>query len=262
MNSLLVINTSWRESFFAKIKQLQGYSILVIQIIKKISTVSKNWISVQNEMYLIGAKAVVLVTVGGMFSGVILAIETGHNLEKFGATLMISRTVSYGMIRELGPVITGLLLAARTGAKNTSEIGAMQLSEQIDALNAFGLSPVEKLVVPRVVAAIIMFLPLTLIADIAGVLGGMFIANTNFHIDLAYFWNTALHILEFKDVFVGVAKPLFFSFFISSIGCYYGLSTRRSTTNLGKNAINSVVTSSIVVILLDFVFTKVVWELM
>lgn len=250
------------ESFRLKIKMLQEYCFLVVRIFEKVSTTRKNWDVVQTEMYLIGAKAVLLVLVGGLFSGVILAIETGHNLEKFGATLMVSRTVSYGMIRELGPVITGLLLAARTGAKNTSEIGAMQLSEQIDALRAFGLNPVEKLVVPRVVAALIMFLPLTLIADIAGVLGGMFVANTNFHIDLAYFWNTALHILEFKDVFVGTAKPICFSFFISSIGCFYGLSTKGNTTNLGKNAINSVVTSSVVVILLDFIFTKVVWELM
>lgn len=258
-----VLNIGFKnEAFLAKIKMLQEYFFMVINIFKNISSIKKNRLVIQSEMYLIGAKAVLLVLIGGLFSGVILAIETGHNLEKFGATLMVSRTVSYGMIRELGPVITGLLLAARTGAKNTSEIGAMQLSEQLDALNAFGLNPIEKLVVPRVMAALIMFLPLTLIADIAGVIGGMFIANANFHIDLAYFWNTALHILEFKDVFVGTIKPIFFAFFISSIGCFYGMTTRGNTTNLGKNAINSVVTSSIVVILLDFIFTKVVWELM
>lgn len=251
-----------RKVFLNKIKQLQDYSLLVIDIFKKFPTVRKNWGSVLNEMYLIGTRAITLVALGGLFSGVVLAIETGHNLEKFGATLMISRTIAYGMIRELGPAITGLLLAARTGAKNTSEIGAMQLSEQIDALTAFGLNPVEKLVVPRVVAALIMFLPLTLIADITGTIGGMFIASTTFNIDLAYFWNTALNILDFKDIFVGTMKPIFFSFFIASIGCYYGLITKGGTTNLGKNSINSIVMSSIVVLFLDFIFTKVVWEIM
>ena len=251
-----------KDSFLTKIGFLQEYSLLVCEILKKISTVWKNRESVKNEMYLIGTRALPLIALGGLFSGVILAIETGHNLEKFGATLMISRTVSYGMIRELGPAITGLLLAARTGAKNTSEIGSMQLSEQVDALRAFGLNPVEKLVVPRVVAALLMFLPLTMIADIVGIFGGMFIASTTFHIDLAYFWNTALHILEFKDIFVGTFKPIFFSFFIASIGCYYGLITKGGTANLGKNAINSVVTSSVVVLLSDFIFTKVVWEIM
>jgi phospholipid/cholesterol/gamma-HCH transport system permease protein len=262
MQALINLQNSLLQSFLSKIKQLQDYSFLIINIFRKFSTARKNWNSVLNEMYLIGTRAITLISLGGLFSGVILAIESGHNLEKFGATLMISRTVSYGMIRELGPAISGLLLAARTGAKNTSEIGAMQLSEQIDALNAFGLDPVEKLVVPRVVAALVMFLPLTLIADLAGIIGGMFITNMTFHIDLAYFWNTAMHILEFKDIFVGTMKPLVFSFFIASIGCYYGLITKGGTSNLGKNAINSVVTSSIVVLLLDFIFTKVVWELM
>ncbi|MCU7494609.1 MAG: ABC transporter permease [Ignavibacteria bacterium] len=249
-------------SFTEKIQKLQDYSLMVADVFRLSPSIGKNRASVLSEMYLIGTQAVFLVLVGGLFTGVILAIETGHNLEKFGATLMISRTVSYGMIRELGPAITGLLLAARTGAKNTSEIGAMQLSEQIDALKAFGLNPVEKLVIPRVFAALIMFLPLTMIADMAGILGGMFITNMTFNIDLAYFWNTAIHILQFKDIFVGAFKPILFSFFIASISCFYGLITRGGTTNLGKNAIHSVVTSSMVVILLDFIFTKVVWEIM
>jgi len=249
-------------SFTDKVKKLQEYSFLVVDIFKLSPSALKNRASVLSEMYLIGTQAVFLVLVGGLFTGVILAIETGHNLEKFGATLMISRTVSYGMIREIGPAITGLLLAARTGAKNTSEIGAMQLSEQIDALKAFGLNPVEKLIVPRVIAALIMFLPLTMIADMAGILGGMFITNMTFHIDLSYFWNTAIHILEFRDIFVGACKPVLFSFFIASISCFYGLITKGGTTNLGKNAIHSVVMSSMVVILLDFIFTKVIWEIM
>jgi len=254
-------NSLWH-SFLNKIKELQDYTFLIVNIFEKLPAVRKNRSSLLNEMYLIGTKAIALISLGGLFSGVILAIESGHNLEKFGATLLISRTVSLGMIRELGPVITGLLLAARTGAKNTSEIGAMNLSEQVDALRAFGLNPVEKLVVPRVVAALIMFFPLTMIANFTGIIGGMFITNITFHVDLAYFWNTAIHAMLLKDIFVGSIKPIFFSFFISSIGCYYGLITNGGTTNLGKNAINSVVTSSIVVLMLDFVFTKVVWELM
>lgn len=253
---------SFKLSFTEKIRKLQDYSFLVADLFKLIPAVGRNRKAVLSEMYLIGTQAVLLVLVGGLFTGIILAIETGHNLEKFGATLMISRTVSYGMIRELGPAITGLLLAARTGAKNTSELGAMQLSEQIDALKAFGLNPVEKLVLPRVTAALIMFLPLTMIADMAGILGGMVITKVTFHIDLSYFWNTALNILMFRDIFVGVFKPVFFSFFIASISCFYGLMTKGGTTILGKNAIHSVVTSSMVVIVLDFIFTKVVWEVM
>ncbi|HEX2963459.1 MAG TPA: ABC transporter permease [Ignavibacteriales bacterium] len=256
------VTSTAKNSFTEKIKKLQEYSFLVSDIFRLSPTAAQNRGAILSEMYLIGTQAVLLVLVGGLFTGIILAIETGHNLEKFGATFMISRTVSYGMIRELGPAITGLLLAARTGAKNTSEIGTMQLSEQIDALRAFGLNPVVKLVIPRVAAALIMFLPLTMIADMAGILGGMFITKMTFNIDLAYFWNTAINILAFRDIFVGTFKPIFFSFFISSISCFYGLITRGGTANLGKNAINSVVISSMVVILLDFIFTKVIWEIM
>mgnify|MGYP001447690157 CR=1 FL=1 len=254
--------TKIHDAVYAKISSLQDYTYLLMDICKNILSVKNNWTDTLKEMYVIGTKALMLVTLGGLFCGIILAIEAGHNLEMFGATTLIGHTVSLGMIRELGPVITGLLLASRTGAKNTSEIGAMQLSEQIDALRAFGISPVEKLVIPRLVAAIIMFFPLTLIADIAGFLGGMLSTYQTFHVDYSFFWDSAIRVLKMKDLFVGCIKPIFFAFFISSISCYYGLTTRGGTTDLGKKSINAVVVSSIVVLALDFIFTKVVWELM
>ncbi|MEW6508869.1 MAG: ABC transporter permease [Bacteroidota bacterium] len=241
---------------------LEEFALIIRDLASGILTLKDNMDETLNEMYLIGSKALPLVFLGGLFTGVILAIETGHQLKIFGATSLISRTVSLGMVRELGPVVTGLLLAARTGAKNSSEIGAMKLSDQIDALIAFGLNPVNKLVLPRTVAALIMFLPLTLIADITGILGGMLIANQTFQIDLALFWNTAIDALKMKDLFVGFTKPFFFGFFISTISCYFGLRTKGGTSGLGKNTINAVVYSSITILILDFIFTKIVWELL
>jgi phospholipid/cholesterol/gamma-HCH transport system permease protein len=213
------------------------------------------------EMYWIGSKAFLLVFLGGLFTGIVLAIETGHQLNTFGAKTLVGRTVSMGMVREIGPVITGLLLAARTGAKNASEIGAMQLSEQIDALRAFGTNPIQKLLLPRTIAALVMFLPLTMIADMTGILGGMVVTKMSLQIDTSFFWNSAIHALELKDVVIGCVKPVFFAFFISTISCYFGFSTTGGTTGLGKNTINAVVVSSLVVLILDFFFAKVVWEL-
>lgn len=238
------------------------YWIIVSDLISGIRTIRENWDETMTEMYLLGTKAIPLVLLGGLFTGVILAIETGHQLKIFGATSLISRTVSLGMVRELGPVVTGLLLAARTGAKNSSEIGAMKLSDQIDALTAFGFNPVHKLILPRTAAAIIMFLPLTLIADITGILGGMLIANQTFQIETALFWDTAINALKVRDLFVGFAKPFFFAFFISTISCYFGLRTTGGTFGLGKNTINAVVYSSIVILVIDFIFTKIVWEVL
>ena len=165
------------------------------------------------------------------------------------------------MVRELGPVITGLLLAARTGAKNASEIGAMQLSEQIDALRAFGTSPIQKLVFPRTLAALVMFLPLTLIADTVGIIGGMIVTKLSLGVDTSFFWQSVVNSLKLKDIVVGFSKPIFFGFFISTISCYYGFSTTGGTTGLGRNTINAVVISSMVVLIIDFIFTKVIWEL-
>lgn len=238
------------------------YGIIVSDLLAGIRFIRENWDETLTEMYLLGTKAIPLVLLGGLFTGVILAIETGHQLKIFGATSLISRTVSLGMVRELGPVVTGLLLAARTGAKNSSEIGAMKLSDQIDALTAFGFNPVHKLILPRTAAAIIMFLPLTLIADITGILGGMLIANQTFQIETALFWDTAINALKVRDLLVGFAKPFFFAFFISTISCYFGLRTTGGTSGLGKNTISAVVNSSIVILVIDFIFTKIVWEVL
>lgn len=205
---------------------LQDQTLLLKNIVVNLGAVKEHWDDTIQEMYLVGTKSLLLVFLGGIFSGVILAIETGHQLKIFGATALISRTVSLGMVRELGPVVTGLLLAARTGAKNASELGAMQLSDQIDALRAFGADPIRRLVVVRTIAATLMFLPLTLIADIAGILGGMLVANQTFHVDMNSFWNTAISVLEMKDLFVGFIKPLFYGFFVGSMSCYFGLKTK------------------------------------
>lgn len=241
---------------------LEEYTLFTFRILKNFRSGLHEFEETLKEMYVIGTKALLMVITGGLFAGIILAVESGHSLELFAATTLIGKTISLGMIRELGPVITGLLLASRTGAKNTSELGAMQLSEQIDALQAFGLNPIRKLVVPRVIAALVMFLPLTLIADISGMLGGVFISHQTFHIDFAYLINTMVSVLKMKDLLVGFLKPVFFGFFISSISCYYGLSTRGGTNNLGKNAISSVVMSSLAVLALDLIFTKVIWEVL
>lgn len=244
------------------IEWLQEFTFLNRDVFAHIGSIKDNWSETVQEMYLIGTKSIFLIFLGGLFTGVILTIETGHQLEVFGATAWIAKTVSLGMVRELGPVITGLLLAARTGAKNTSEIGAMQLSEQIDALKAFGADPIEKLVIPRTIAALIMFLPLTLVADIVGIVGGMIVSNQTFNSDINTFWNTAVISLKMKDLFVGFLKPFFFAYFIATISCYFGLTTRGGTAGLGKNTINAVVYSSALILVIDFIFTKVVWELL
>jgi phospholipid/cholesterol/gamma-HCH transport system permease protein len=249
------------EAFKLSLLKLQDYTFLVFVLFKGFISNLKYLQDAIKEMYWIGAKAFRLIFLGGLFVGIILAIETGHQLDLFGAKTLVGRTVALGMVRELGPVITGLLLAARTGAKNASEIGAMQLSEQIDALRAFGTSPIQKLVFPRMLAALVMFLPLTLISDMVGIVGGMVVTKFSLGVDTSFFWHSAINSLGLKDIVVGFTKPIFFGFFISTISCYYGFSTTGGTTGLGRNTINAVVVSSMVVLIIDFIFTKLIWAL-
>ena len=249
-------------TFKKKILLLQEYTLMLKELFLSIKLINKCKRDAVNEMYLVGSQAFLLVLLGGVFMGIILELETGHQLDLFGAKTLVGRNVALGMVRELGPKITGLLLAARTGAKNASELGSMQISEQIDALRAFGTSPILKLVMPRTIAAMVMFLPLTAIADISGILSGMIVTKLSLHVDTSFFWHSAVSSVFLKDIFVGFAKPILFVYFIATISCFYGFNTRGGTSALGKNTINAVVVSSLIVLVLDFVFTKVVWELL
>lgn len=242
--------------------RLQEYSIFTYETLRSLPAAWRYRRDTLEQMYLIGAQSFIIVFLAGLFMGIIMAIEGGHRLETFGAKMLIGRTTSLALFRELGPVITGLMLAARTGAKNASELGSMQVSEQIDALRAFGTNPIEKLAVPRLVAALVMFLPLTLVADLVGLIGGMFVSDLWLNVDKSFFWQSAIYDLKVKDLVVGFAKPVVFSFFISTISCYYGLGTTGGTIGVGRAAVNAVVVSSVVVLFNDFIFTKVIWAVL
>ncbi|HYQ87006.1 MAG TPA: ABC transporter permease [Bacteroidota bacterium] len=258
----LVRNISPIRAFKRSILRLQEYSIFTFENVRSLSSAWRYRRDTLEQMYLIGAQSFLIVFLSGLFMGIIMAIEGGHRLETFGAKLLVGRTTSLALVRELGPVITGLMLAARTGAKNASELGSMQVSEQIDALRAFGTNPIEKLAVPRLIAALIMFLPLTLVADLVGIVGGMFVSQLWLHVDPSFYWHSAVHDLKVKDLVVGFAKPVIFAFFISTISCYYGLGTTGGTVGVGRAAVNAVVVASVVVLFNDFIFTKVIWSIL
>jgi phospholipid/cholesterol/gamma-HCH transport system permease protein len=249
-------------AFKRKLLALQGYSIFVYENVRALPSAWRYRRDTLEQMYIIGAQAFMIAFLSGLFMGVIMAIEAGHRLETFGAKLLVGRTTALALVRELGPVITGLMMAARTGAKNASELGSMQVSEQIDALRAFGTNPIEKLAVPRLVAALVMFMPLTLVADLVGLVGGMFVSDVWLHVDKGYYWHSAVHDLKMKDIIVGFGKPVVFSFFISTISCYYGLTTTGGTVGVGRSAVNAVVVASTAVLFNDFIFTKVIWTIL
>lgn len=209
-----------------------------------------------DQMNYIGIGALLLVLTASLSVGLVLALEWGTRLERFGAKNLMGRIVSISVIREIGPIITGLMVAGRTGSKVAAELGSMKVTEQIDALKAFGTDPIKKLVIPRQIATVAMILPLAIMADTIAILGGYLMAILFLHTDSNIFWISALDSLEIKDLTIGLVKPLFFGYIISTISCYFGLYTRGGAEGVGRSATRAVMYSSLSVLIWDFLISK------
>ena len=173
----------------------------------------------------------------------------------------LGRIVAIGVIREIGPVLAGIMIAARTGSMVAAELGSMKVTDQIDALRALGADPIEYLVMPRQIASVLTLLPLTLFCDLMGVIGGWVIAVTLLNTSSSFYWDSALDTLLFKDLAVGFIKPVFFGWIIASISSHYGLYTRGGAAGVGVSATKAVVASTLTVLATDFVLGKLILTL-
>jgi phospholipid/cholesterol/gamma-HCH transport system permease protein len=205
---------------------------------------------------LIGVGSVPVVVLTGFFTGAVLALQSANSLARFGALSLTGQLVSLSMVRELGPVLTGLMVAGRNASGMASELGSMKVTEQIDAMRALGTDPTKKLVTPRVVASVIMLFFLTIISDLVGLCGGFIIAYFTLGLDSYQYWNTAYQSLVYGDVFMGLTKPLLFGFVISTIGCYYGLTAHGGTQGVGRATTQAVVAASVVMLVVNLVYTR------
>jgi phospholipid/cholesterol/gamma-HCH transport system permease protein len=202
----------------------------------------------------IGSLPIVILT--GFFTGGVLALQSASSLAQFGATAITGELVSLSMIKELGPVLTSLLVSGRNASGMASELGSMMVTEQIDAMRALGTDPYKKLVTPRIFATIFMLFFLTIISDAVGTLGGAFVAVFMLGQDGSQYFHTAYQTLLFPDVLQGLVKPLVFGFIIATIGCYYGMNTRGGTQGVGRSTTQAVVVSSVLIIAVDFVISR------
>ncbi|MDZ7264355.1 MAG: ABC transporter permease [candidate division KSB1 bacterium] len=210
------------------------------------------------QFYQLGNQALPLVILATVFVSIVLSLETGKKLEPFGAKLMLGRVVVIAVLRELGPVITGLMMAGRVGAKIVSEIGNMVLTEQVDALRAYGTNPIRRLIVPRVFAALAVMLPLTIISDAIGIIGGSFSAIVLLDVDFQFFWLSVQQGPSLKDLTVGIIKPPFFGLLIGTISAYLGYNLRGGSEGMGQAATRTVMLTSIGVLLMDFILTIII----
>jgi phospholipid/cholesterol/gamma-HCH transport system permease protein len=205
---------------------------------------------------LIGVGSLPIVVLTGTFTGAVLALNTRGTLEQFGALSLTGELVVLSMVKELGPVLTSLMVAGRNASGMASELGSMQVTEQLDAMRALGTDPYKKLVTPRVVSTVFMMFFLTIISDLMGLIGGWFISSFWIGLDSSQYWNETYQSLKFSDVFMGLVKPVFFGFIIATVGCYYGITTRGGTQGVGRSTTQAVVVASVLIIAVDFFVTK------
>jgi phospholipid/cholesterol/gamma-HCH transport system permease protein len=208
------------------------------------------------QMDIIGVGSLVITMLTGFFTGAVLALQTSNTLSSFGAVGYTGQLVSVSLVRELGPVLTAIVVAGRVGSGIASELGSMLVSEQINAMRALGTDPSKKLVTPRVFASITMVPVLTIICDLVGVLGGFFVAYFLLGISPVLYLTSAYDRLTYSDLVQGLIKPPIFGFIIAVVGCYCGLRTYGGTQGVGRSTTQSVVTSMILVFVSDFFITR------
>jgi len=209
------------------------------------------------QMVFMGTKSIVIVFFVCFFTGIVLAMQSAYQLQKMGGVIYVASLVSIAICRELGPVLTALVLAGRIGAAITAEIGSMKVNEQIEALETMGINPIRYLVAPKVAALFLMLPCLTVVGDLAGMLGGFLVGVGDLQINAHLYLQTAFKFLTLKDVYTGLSKSLVFALIISLVGCYQGLNTKGGAVGVGKATTVSVVTSFIMIIIADCIVTGI-----
>lgn len=244
------------------ILQVQDYLKLVGQVARGLVTrpLYAREIVVQLEAIGIGSLTVVILT--GTFTGMVLALQSGMTLDQFGGRDIVGRLVSASMVKELGPVLTALMVTGRVGSGIAAELGSMVVTDQISALRALGADPIRKLVIPRVVAGTLMMPVLTVISDACGIVGGWIISSMQLRVAGSVYWNNVVQGLFMDDLWMGLIKPIAFGFVLVTIGCQVGLATSGGTQGVGRATTRAVVGASVAVLAVDFLLTKLLIALM
>jgi phospholipid/cholesterol/gamma-HCH transport system permease protein len=214
------------------------------------------WRATLQQFEVIAVRSLPLVALTALFTGMVLALQTAFGLSRFGAKPYVGSIVGLAIVRELGPVLAALMVGGRVGAGITSELGSMTVTEQVDAIRAMGADPVQKLVLPRVLAATIGLPMLTALAIVLGVFGGLVIADLEYAIAPSFYLQTVTTTVTIGDFFAGVTKTFVFGWIIAMVGCSVGLSTTGGTEGVGRATTRTVVAASISVLVSDFFLTK------
>ena len=240
---------------------LGGLGLMVHQVMRELGRRPVHVYLIVEQIYHIGVRSAGLILVTSISTGMVMALQFGLGLEKFGGKLYIPKIVALSIVREMGPVFCSLMIAARVGAGIASEIGSMTVTQQIDAMRALGTSPIKRIVIPRIIACFISLPLLCAIGDVFGVLGSMVVGVTELGLDPMFYLEKAFTTVTVLDFLTGIGKTAFFALFISIVSCYFGLTVKGGTQGVGSATTRAVVVSSVLVLVGDFFLTKLFFML-
>lgn len=242
----------------APIFTFQEFILLAGRTFRGIPRKPSYWDDVFLQMDLIGVGSLPVVCLTGFFSGAVMALQMSRALQTYGATSQVGQIVAITLVREMGPVLTALMVAGRNSSGMASELGSMKVTEQIDAMRALGTDPVMKLVKPRVIATAVVLPILTVLADFLGLVGGYIVACVMLSLTTGtQYWNSSWRSLEYNDIGQGLLKPFVFAIVLSLVGCYYGMSTTGGTQGVGRATTQAVVVASVWVVVLTFLIGRI-----
>ncbi|MBL8142498.1 MAG: ABC transporter permease [Acidobacteria bacterium] len=242
--------------------EVQEYVRLLGQCTRAIVTPPFYWHDIVEQFDAIGIGSMAVVVLTGLFTGAVLALQSGFTLDQFGARSEVGRLVGASMVKELGPVLTALMVSGRVGSGIAAELGSRVVTEQITALRALGTDAGRQLVVPGVLAGLVMVPALTVISIAVGLAGAWLVTVGQLRVASSIYWSSVFGGLFVQDVYMGLIKPFVLGFVIVTIGCHVGLRTSGGTQGVGRSTTTAVVASSVAVLAADFFITKLlIWTL-
>ncbi|HET9316007.1 MAG TPA: ABC transporter permease [Vicinamibacteria bacterium] len=239
-----------------KVRAVQDYVLLSARGLTALVSGRRYVPEMVVQMDSLGVQSLSIVVLTGMFTGMVLALQSAASLDVFGARPYVGRLVCVSMVRELGPVLTALMVTGRVGSGMAAELGSMVVTQQIDALRVLGSDPVRKLVAPRLLAGVVMVPILTVISDALGIFGGGLLSVLSLNLNWTYYWRSVAEALVLNDLVMGLSKPVVFGFILTSVGCHMGLTTTGGTQGVGVATTRSVVVASVLILATDLFMTK------
>ncbi len=244
------------DAFKQLLANIQDYSLMAGRSLANLASGPRYFQDILDQMDDIGVGSLPIVLMAGFFIGAVMVLQTGSQFTRFGQTALTGDVVAIALVRELGPTLTGILVAGRSASGIASELGSMLVTEQVDAMRAMGTDPSRKLVTPRVLAGILMLPLLTALNDFIGLLGGCVASVFSLRLNAVEFWTRAINALDFADIMQGMMKPLVYGFILATVGCYKGLTVRGGTQGVGRATTQAVVVASVMIIGADLFLTK------